>query len=220
VVVFTSVVPLDTKETPYPVFFFASYASWVLFQATLILMPRAIIWLRSLMRRTYFPKLLIPLASIGPPLLEWLVSITCFVLVVLYFRATSGSWPINFGWELAAFPLATLTALLFAIAIGTILSVVAVFVRDIVYTAPYLMQILLLVTPIMYPIHVISDDFQWILYVFNPMASIVELTRWSLTGAGHPQWFYFCVSSIIVLSSLIVAIWFFIKAEPYISDES
>lgn len=219
VVVFTSVVPMDTNGTPYPVFFFSSYASWVLFQATLILMPRAILWLRSLMRRTYFPKLLIPLASIGPPLLEWLVSMTCFALVVLFYRATLGSWPIDLGW-VAMLPVATLMALLFAIAIGIVLSVVAVFVKDVVYTAPYFVQILMLLTPILYPIHFISEGFRWVVYVLNPMASIVEMTRWSLTGVGEPPWFYFCVSSTIILVSLIMAIWFFVRAEPYISDES
>lgn len=97
VTIFTAVVPMETHGEPYPVFFLASYVAWNMFQAVVTLMPRSLNWMRGMMRRTYFPKLLLPFASLGPPLLEGIVVLGVLAVAVLFAYAHSGIWWVNTG---------------------------------------------------------------------------------------------------------------------------
>lgn len=100
-----------------------------------------------------------------------------------------------------------------------VLSVLAAFMRDVIYTAPYFVQIFMLVTPVMYPIKFVPEGYRWIVYVLNPMASFVETTRWALTGSGTPPLAYLAVSIPVTIVLLLLATWFYVRAEPYISDQ-
>lgn len=219
VAIFTKVVSLDTKQEPYPVFFFASYLTWNMFQATITTLPRSMMWMRSMMRRTYFPKVMLPAASLGPPLMEALVVFAVFVITVVYFGLRTGTWWVNAHPSLLLFPVCMLAALVAGLAVGMILMVLAAFIRDVVYTTPYFTQIFMLVTPVMYPIKFIPDQYRWLLYILNPLASIVECGRWALTGVGEPPIFYLLVSIPVILVVFVLSLIFFVRAEPFISDQ-
>jgi lipopolysaccharide transport system permease protein len=219
VILFTKVVPLDTHGEPYPIFFLSSYITWTLFQSVVQIMPRALVWSSVLMRRTYFPKLLLPVASIGPPLVETLVIFGLYALTVVYFGIRTGDWWINTGPALLLFPVCMVAALALGLAVGMVLTVVAAFVRDMIYMTTYVVQVFMLMTPVLYSSKLIPSGLREAVLLLNPMASIIETARYSLTGAGEAAPVYLLVSLPLIAVLLVVASWFFVKAEPYIADQ-
>jgi lipopolysaccharide transport system permease protein len=219
IILFTFVVPMETHGEPYPIFFLSSYACWNVFQATVIILPRGLMWSSSMMRRTYFPKLLVPLASVGPPLMEGLVIVSLLVLMTLWFWFRTGHFHLQFGPQILLFPVCVFFTLLLGLAVGMVLSVVSAFARDVVYMATYFVQIFMLMTPVLYPVKFVPEHLRWLLYTLNPMASIVETARWSLTGYGVPPLQYLAVSFPVIIVLFLLGTLFFIRAEPYITDQ-
>lgn len=218
IIVFSSIVPINTYGLPYPIFFLSGVLTWNLFQSTIIFMPRTLLWMRGMMRRTYFPKLLVPLASVGPPLLEFLITLALFILAAAYYKLSVGTSYLSGDWQMLWFLASAGLALLFAVALGMVLSVVAVLVRDVVFSVPYFVQIVMLLTPIIYPVTLIPEKYHWVIYTFNPMASLVEVSRWALTGVGEAPFFWLGVSAVTICSVTALCTLFFLRAETFLAD--
>ena len=152
VVTFTFIIRIDTHGLPYVIFFFSGFTTWQIFQGTVGFMPRTLLWMRGMMRRTYFPKLLVPLAAIGPPLIELAITCVLFAAAVVFIFITTGTTHLRFGWVTLWFPACLFLALLFGLSFGMVLSVIALFFRDIIFTVSYFTQLMLFLTPILYPV--------------------------------------------------------------------
>jgi lipopolysaccharide transport system permease protein len=220
IVLFTFVVPIRGESAPYPVFFLSGWMTWNVFQATVTFMPRTLLWMRGMMRRTYFPKLLVPLASIGPPVLELGVMLVLFILTVMGLWLFAGKTHLVWGWTMLWFPVCVALALLLAVAVGMVLSVVAVLLRDVVFTVPYFIQIIMLLTPVIYPVRFVPEAYRWILYAINPMASLVEVGRWALIGVGHPSMLWLAVSAAEISVIFGACVVMFLRADSLLADHA
>ncbi len=218
IILFSVVVQMDSQGVPYPIFFLSGIITWNMFQATVIFLPRTLLWMRGMMRRTYFPKLLVPFASIGPPSMEFIVTLTLFLLTALFFKLSGGTSYLTGEWKMLWFPVCAGLAMLLGLAVGMVLSVVAILVRDVVFSVSYFVQIMMILTPIIYPITFIPEAYRWLLYTFNPMASLIEVSRWALIGVGDPPFFWLGVSAAMILTILSLCIVFFLRAESFLSD--
>jgi lipopolysaccharide transport system permease protein len=219
IVTFAFIVPIESHGLPYAVFYFSGFITWNVFHATVNFMPRTMLWMQAIMRRTYFPRLLVPFASLGPPLIETALMLGLFALLLIFFQVTTGTMYLQLSWNLLWFPLCLLLALMLAIAVGMITSVMALFVRDIIFTVAYFAQILMFLTPVLYPVSFIPETYRWILYVLNPMAELVEASRWALTGQGDFSLVFLAISAAMVLSAFALSVAFFLRAERYLADE-
>ena len=219
VFIFTFILPIDTGGLPYVIFFFCGYTTWRVFAAALVFLPRTLGWMQSLMRRTYFPKLLVPIASIGPPLIELLIILVLFAGIVIFFFLTTGTTHLRIGWQMLVFPACLLVALLLGVAVGMVLSVIALFFRDIRFSVRYFAQVMMLLSPVLYPATLVPEQWRWILYAFNPMAQLLEMSRWSLTGVGdfNPLFLSLSIGTSLLIVLLCTA--FFLRAETYLADE-
>jgi lipopolysaccharide transport system permease protein len=219
-VAFTVVAPLDTGQgVPYPVFFLSGFIPWRLFQGTLALVPRSLMWTRGIMQRTYFPRLLVPLAGFGPILIELAILTVMFVVVVAISTSQSGTLPLRIGWETMWLLPCLLAALLFALAFGMVMGVVALFFRDVVFTVGYVAQMLMFVTPVLYPVTIVPEQYRWALYTLNPMAQVVIVSRWALTGRGELDPLFLAVSFVTVVVVFAAAVTFFLRAEAHLGDQ-
>ena len=218
IVIFTFLAPMQSMGLPYAIFFLSGFISWNMFQSTIIFMPRTLLWMQGIMRRTYFPKLLVPFASVGPPLLELLVVLSLFVLSVVYF-GIRGHFHMPWEPQLLLFPICIFLSLTFGFAVGTVLSVVAVFFRDVVFSVGYFAQVLMFLTPVIYPMTFVPANYRWIIYALNPMAQVVEVSRWSLTGVGEFQPYFFLLASVTIFIAFALSIAFFLRAETFLADE-
>ena len=219
VVVFTHMVRMESHGLPYAIFFLSGFVTWNVFQSVLVFMPRTLMWMQGMMRRAYFPKLLVPLASIGPPLIELGVMLSLLAATVAYFTITGSEPPLHYGWPMLWFPTCLMLTLLFSFAIGMVMSVAALFFRDVVYSVAYFTQLVMFITPVIYPVTFVPEAYRWILYTLNPMAQVVEVSRWSLTGIGDFRPAFLLLAAGTILVSFVLSIAFFLRAEAYLADE-
>jgi len=219
IVAFTVVHPVDNGTgVPYPIFFLSGFIPWRVFQSAMVILPRTLNWMQGIMKRTYFPRLLVPLAGFGPTFIELAVLVLVFIAVLAPQIWAGTPLPIRLRWETLWLVPALAAALAFALAIGMVMSVVALFFRDVVFTIPYVVQMIMFVTPVLYPVTVIPDAYQWLLYALNPMAQVIEISRWAITGSGafHPV--YAALSLGTILATLILSTAFFLRAEVHLAD--
>ena len=217
---FGAVTQVDTQsKIPYPVFFLSAYIPFHLFQSSMRYLPRSLNWSRTLMRRTYFPRLLVPLAGFGLPLIEAGALSAAFVIVVFLTWWRGQPFPLHLGWQTLLLIPSVLMAMAFALAFGLVFSIVALFFRDVIFSLRFFTMITLLMTPVVYPVTFIPDAYRWVLYVINPMAQVVLVSRWALTGEGVFEPAYALLSCAVVLLALFAGVVFFLRAEVHLGDQ-
>ena len=218
VIIFTLFIEIETGDLPYGMFFLSGYICWHLFQSTLRFMSRTMMWMRSVMKKMYLPKLLIPLASIGVPLVELAVTIVAILVLAGYYYFTLDTFYISTSWQLLLSPVSLALSLIFAMSVGMVVSVIALLMRDIIFSIAYVTQMAMFITPVIYPLSSVPEHLQWLFIAFNPMTGVIETSRWALTGFGsfEPAWLLVSVVQISLIAALCLT--FFVRAESYLSD--
>lgn len=218
IVTFHYFVGIETGTLPYPLFLLAGYVVWILFASTITFMARSLMWTRSLMRKMYLPKMIVPAASIGPPLIQAAIVAVAFIIVAIAYYVADGVPDITLAWRMLVVIPCLALALLLAMTIGSIIAIIALLARDIIFSIGWIVQFAMFVTPVVYPVASAPPEVQWAFYVFNPMTGVVETARWALTGFGafEPLWFAVTVVEIGLIAFLCLT--FFARAETYLSD--
>jgi lipopolysaccharide transport system permease protein len=170
-------VPSD--GVPYPIFTFCALLPWQLFAYALTQSSNSLVDDAPVLTKVYFPRLIIPLASVLAGLVDF--AIACLVLAAMMLH-----YGIVPGWRLLAIPFFTLLALAAALAVGLWLSALNVKYRDIRYTIPFLAQLWLFITPVAYSSALVPERWRTI-YGLNPMVGVVDGFRWALLGKTTPQ---------------------------------
>jgi len=217
---FSSIKPVNTATgVPYSVFFLSGYITWRVFQSAVTYLPRALTWTQSIMRRAYFPRLLVPLAALAPTFIEFALLCVAFVIVVGAAWWNEGRLPLRVGWQMLALVPALTGAVMFALAIGLPTAVVALFFRDARYAIRSFTGMFMFLTPVVYPVTFVPEQYRWAMYVFNPMAAVVELSRWSLIGGGDPNPLFIALSFTTNIALFVLSIAFFLRAEVELGDQ-
>jgi len=220
IAVFASVKPLGpATDVPYSVFFLSGFIPWRLFQSAVTQLPRSLMWMQGIMRRTYFPRLLVPLAAFGTTLIEFAVLCVVLAVAVGIIVAGGAPFPLDIRWETLWLLPCLLAALAFALAFGLILSVVALFFRDVVFSISYIAQAVMFLTPVVYPPTFVPESYRWLLFTVNPMAQVVNVSRWALTGRGELDLPFLLLSFGMILVALALALAFFVRAEAQLGDQ-
>lgn len=218
---FMFVAPVATGHSaPYPIFFLSGYIPWRVFQATLTVVPRSLTWTKGIMQRTYFPRLLVPLAGVAPVAIEFVVLVVLFAVAVgVTAWNAGGEVPLRAGWPLLWLLPCLLAALTFAMAFGMVMSIVALFFRDVVFTIGWVAQLFMFATPVLYPVTFVAPEYRWVLYVLNPMAQIVMVSRWALTGEGEFDPFFVALAFATIVAAFAAGVTFFMRAEMHLGDQ-
>jgi lipopolysaccharide transport system permease protein len=216
---FSVVAPISTgHDVPYPIFFLSGFIPWRIFEGTLTTLPRSLNWMRGIMQRTYFPRLLIPLAGFGPIVIELLILVALFVGYVGV-AWWGGEMPLRLGWHTLWLLPCLAAALMMALAFGMVFSVVALFFRDVVFTVGYLAQLVMFATPVLYPVTFVPERYRWVVYALNPMAEVVIMSRLALTGRGEYDPWLFAQSFATILVLFALGVTFFLRAEQQLGDQ-
>jgi lipopolysaccharide transport system permease protein len=170
---------IPSGDVPYPIFAFCALLPWQLFTYALTQSSNSLVENAHTLRKVYFPRLIVPLASVLTGLVDFAIASVVLVGLMLFYG-------IRPGWAVMTLPLFTLLAIAAALAAGLWLSALNVKYRDVRYTIPFLAQLWLLVTPVAYPSSLVPERWQ-ALYGINPMAGVVDGFRWALLGAAPPR---------------------------------
>jgi lipopolysaccharide transport system permease protein len=201
---------LPNDGIPYPVFYFAALLPWTYFSATLVNSGNSLVVNANLLTKVYFPRVILPTSAAVSGLVDFAVG---FVLLL----AIMGYYGIVPGWGLLLWPL--LLTHLFALALGVsmILAALNVKYRDVKYTLPFLVQLWLFATPVIYPTSMIPEQYRPLL-ALNPLSGVIDAFRTSLVPAKPIDWQLLWISSLITLGVLGTAVIYFKRTERAFAD--
>jgi lipopolysaccharide transport system permease protein len=201
---------VSSGDVPYPVFAFCALIPWTYFVHALTVASNSVVGQQSVIAKTYFPRLLLPLAAVLGGLVDLLMSMLVLVPLMLYY----GLVP---GWQILALPLLVLLAALTALGVGLWLAAINVRFRDVNHAMPFITQLWLFSTPVAYPITVVPDVLRP-LYELNPMVAVVEGFRWALTGSTELSLRMLLISGGIAFTVLVSGLYWFRREEIQFSD--
>jgi lipopolysaccharide transport system permease protein len=212
-VVFGRFVKIDTGDIPYPVFAVTGIALWTYFSFVLSQSGSSIIGAQEMVKKIYFPRLVIPLSKAVVGFVDFGVAILLTIIMFFYYGITPSS-------NIVFLPIFILLTIISSLAVGIWLSALTIRYRDFQYVVPFFVQFGLYLTPIAYPTEVVVKNLpSWatFLYHLNPMAGIVEGFRWCLFG-GELVSQYFIISIIFVFIIFISGVYYFKKIERVMAD--
>ena len=209
-VVFGRLAHIPSEGIPYPVFAYCALLPWQLFAYALTQSSNSLVTNQRLITKVYFPRLVVPIASLLCGLLDFAVAFPVLLGLMLYYGIVPGV-------AVAALPLLVLLALLTSLAAGLWLSALNAIYRDVQYALPFLTQFWLFVTPVAYPASLVPERWRW-LFGLNPMAGVVEGFRWALLGRPHPPGPLVAVSVVSVLVLLAGGLFYFRRMEREFAD--
>lgn len=196
---------------PYPIFSYTALLPWGLFIAALNQASRSLTTNQSMVTKIYFPRLVLPLASILSGLVDFVIAFVILIGLMIYYRVTPS---INAIWAL---PLFLLLAIVTALGVALWLAAINVQYRDVNYALPFLTQFWLFITPVAYSSNLISEKWQ-LVYSLNPMAGVVNGFRWALLGANTGPGPEMTVSVFISILILIGGLFYFRNMEKTFAD--
>jgi lipopolysaccharide transport system permease protein len=206
--------PSDGK--PYALFVLAALLPWQLFAYALTQSSNSLVAERGLITKVYFPRLIVPIASVLSGLVDFLVAL-CLMVGMMAVGPAFGWFTVIPTAALLTIPIFTVFALLTALAVGLWLSALNVQYRDVRYTIPFLTQFWMFLTPVAYPASLVPPAYR-LLYGLNPMAGVVEGFRWALLDTDAPAWGMMGVSTWVVLALLVGGLFYFRRMEKTFAD--
>lgn len=208
-VIFGGFAKIPSDGLPYPLFTLAALLPWQLFSEGMTRSTTSMVSNASIMTKVYFPRLIMPIAGILSPIVDFIVAIGILVLMMAYY----GFVPTINVVFLPAF---VLLALATSLGVGLWLSALNVQYRDFQYTVPFLIQVWLYASPVVYSTSLVPAQYQ-LLYGLNPMAGVIEGFRWALLGTAPPSG-VIGLSVVVVLVLLVSGAFYFKKMEQYFAD--
>ncbi len=179
-IIFGYFAKLATDGLPYAIFVYSALVLWTLFSEGLSRAGTSLIADEKLITKVYFPRLIIPLAAVGSAWIDFAIALVVLLpLTYLYgLRPT---------WSLLLLPIAMLVTMVLSAGVGMLLAALNVKYRDFQYTVPFLIQIWLYASPVVYSSSIVPESIRPFYYL-NPMAGLIELSRFAVTGQGSIPW--------------------------------
>ncbi|MEM3432904.1 MAG: ABC transporter permease [Candidatus Methanomethyliaceae archaeon] len=210
-IVFTRFIPVSTGEIPYPIFSYVATLPWTFFANSLNLSTSILISNMHLITKIYFPREILPLATISACFLDLLVGSAVFVILLAWYRT-----PIY--WHLIPAALIPLVMqLLLTIGLALILAGATVFYRDVRFVTPVGLQLWMYATPIVYPLTVVPRQYRF-LYCLNPMAGIIEAYRGIILHGASPNWPFLGIAGALSLLIFFGGYLWFKHVEVHFAD--
>lgn len=204
---------VSSDGVPYPLFSFAGLLPWELFATALGVASRSLVNNSNMITKVYFPRLILPLSSILAALVDFAIAFVVMMGMMLYYR-----WPVSpYFWTL---PLFLLLAVVTALGVSLWLSALNVQYRDVGYITPFLTQFWLFISPVVYPLSMVTNDTLRFLMALNPMTGVVEGFRWALLGASQQQapGSILLISSAVAVVLLVTGLFYFHRMERVFAD--
>jgi lipopolysaccharide transport system permease protein len=200
---------IPSEGVPYPLFSYSALVLWTYFSVTLAQVGNSLVSNSSLITKIYFPRVLLPGAAAFGGLLDLVVSSLFLAGMLIYYHITP-------RWTLLLTPIFVVQTVLLVLGVGMLLAAVNVRYRDVKYTIPFLTQIGLFVTPIIYPVTFLPHRFQaWL--AWNPMTGVIDGFRACLFGS-HVDVTVLACSWIVTLLLLLIGGLHFRTTERVFAD--
>jgi len=201
---------VPSEGMPYPVFAFAGLLPWTFFSSAVTQSGNSLVGNSNLITKVYFPRIIIPCAAVGAGLLDFAISFVVLVGLMVYYRVAP-------TWGILMLPLLVLLVTLFALAVGTWLSALNVKYRDVRHLLPFLLQMWMFASPVIYAPTFVPVRWRWLL-TLNPMTGIIDGFRAAIFGQKRFDWAELAVSGVMTLALLVYSTYVFKRMEKTFAD--
>lgn len=215
---FGGLAKMPSDGVPYPIFSFTGLLPWTLFAKAINDAGRSMVANRSMITRIYFPRMVIPLASVLSGLVDFFLAFLVYIAMMIYYNfAPNSTYQIVLTPAIFTLPLFLLLALVTSLGVGLWFATLNVNYRDINYILPFFTQVWLFLTPVIYPSSMLSEKWQ-LIYSLNPMAGVVNGFRWALLGIDTGVTGSILISTSISIVILISGLFYFRRMERTFAD--
>lgn len=196
---------------PYPVFAFSGLLIWNIFSLGLASASNSMVNNSLIIKKIYFPRLIIPVSSVLVSLFDFLMAFVLFIPILIYYQQ-----PVTVS-ALWAWPLAILIGAVATLGLGCFLAALNVKYRDFRYVIPFMIQILFFVSPVIYPLTALTNPAILYLLSFSPVYAAIELFRMPITGVA-PDAMLMTISVCSCFAFLAIGLTYFWKTENFFAD--
>lgn len=208
-VIFGRLAKIDSEGYPYPIFAFAGLLPWQFFSEALTQSSNSVVGSSNLITKVYFPRLIIPLSSVGASLVDFAISFVILFGLMFYY----GILPT--ASMLLIIPLVIIT-ILTALGAGILLSAWLVEYRDFRYVLPFALQLWMFLTPVIYPVKIVPPAWRWLL-ALNPMTGLVDGYRSAILGKPF-AWDSLALSIVVATAIFVLGLYYFRRVEAHFAD--
>ncbi len=209
-VFFGQLIKVPSDGIPYPIFVYTGLLFWQLFSSALSDTSNSLIGNASIVTKVYFPRIILPLADTANKFVDFFFASLAFIYLLFHYHYV----PQLSGLLLV--PLLLIITSATAVGAGLMLASINVKYRDVRYILPFFLQLLLFLTPVIYPSSIVGK-YAWLLSL-NPMTGVIKAARSGLLGTAPIGWYSLGISAIAAVVLLSAGIFFFKKTERYFAD--
>ena len=211
VIVFGKIAKLPSEGVPYPIFVFAAILPWTFFSSAFSSASNSLIGNANLISKVYFPRLIIPTASVIVSGVDFLISFVILICLMFWYQYLP-------GWHILTLPLFLLLGFFAALGTGLYIAALNVKYRDFRFVVPFIVQLGLYISPVGFSTTIVPEKYQ-LLYYLNPMVAVIDGFRWAISGGKTAFNMTELTVSVVVTTILcILGILHFRKTEKIFAD--
>jgi len=201
---------IPSDGVPYPIFAYAGLLPWTFFSNAVTNSGNSLVGSSNLITKVYFPRMIIPGAAVGAGLVDFAIAFIILIVLMIYYGVALTS-------NILMLPVLVLLLTLLAIGVGMWTSALNVKYRDIRYALPFVIQLWLFASPVIYPASLMPRKWRWVLWL-NPLTGIIEGFRSALLGTNPFDWTALGLSAALTLGVLVYAAYTFRRMEKVFAD--
>jgi lipopolysaccharide transport system permease protein len=208
-IIFGNLAKLPSEGYPYPIFVYAALLPWTFFANAIGASAGSVVGSSQLISKVYFPRLIIPLSSVGAGLIDFAIASSILLLMMLWYGV---GWTLN----LLMAPVLVVVVVFTALGVGTLLSALTVAYRDFRYVVPFMIQFWMYATPVVYSKEIVPEQWRWLLFL-NPMSGMIDAFRSAFLGKPFDT-FAIGLSVVVAICIFYFGIAYFEKVERRFAD--
>jgi len=209
-VIFGNLARISSDGVPYAIFSYTAIVPWAYFSSALTVCSNSLILGRSMIDKVYFPRMILPLSGLVSKLLDFAIALVLMGVLLLWYQQVP-------TMGVLLLPFLVLLMMLTALGLGMGLAALAVQYRDISYSLGFVVQLLMYLSPVVYPASIVPDQFR-LLYGLNPMAGVIEGFRSALLGTNPMPWDLLAMGTPVALLLALGGMFYFRRMEQIFAD--
>ena len=208
--IFSRLAQMPSDGVPYPIFSYSGLLLWTYFSNALSQSSNSLVDNAPLLSKVYMPRIFIPTAPCLSGLVDYGIAMSILVVMMIYYRFVPGI-------TILLLPFIVLMTFLLASGIGYWLSSICVKYRDVKFVLPFFIQLLLFVSPVIYPANIVGENLRWLLYL-NPMTGLISAHRACLLGHVPVDFVGLGISAVLTIVIFVSGILYLKRTEKYFAD--
>jgi lipopolysaccharide transport system permease protein len=208
--IFGRLAKMPSEGIPYPIFSYSGLLIWTYFSNALSQSSNSLVTNANLLSKVYMPRIFIPTAPCLSGILDYGIALSILAVMMAYYKFVPSI-------ALLLLPFIVLMTLLLASGIGYWLSSICVKYRDVTFVLPFFIQLIMFVSPVIYPANIVGEDLQWLLYL-NPLTGIINAHRACILGYTPVDFVGLTISAVLTILIFVSGILYLKHTEKYFAD--